>query len=94
MGATPAYRGNVEQPGALRLLAAVAAVAGPAQRPASVASSPQWTVESGQPVATPITTAGPIDPGAAAYLGALRREGVRPEDTATLLVVADSVCTR
>lgn len=31
--------------------------------------------------------------GAAAYLDAPKKEGVHLEDTATLLIVADSVCT-
>ncbi|MGH3888407.1 MAG: DUF732 domain-containing protein [Pseudonocardiaceae bacterium] len=57
-------------------------------------SQPQTVVLSPPPVAAPTTTAGPIDLGAAAYLDALKREGVPREDTATLLVAADSVCSR
>ncbi|MGH3815759.1 MAG: hypothetical protein ACRDUV_25475 [Pseudonocardiaceae bacterium] len=45
-------------------------------------------------VAAPTTTAGPIDSGTAAYLDALKRKSIPLEDTTTLLVVADNVCTR
>jgi hypothetical protein len=46
------------------------------------------------PVTSSPTTAAPIDPRAARYLDALKREGVPVVDTATLLFIADSVCTR
>lgn len=45
-------------------------------------------------VAAPTTTAAPSDPRADKYLDALKREGVPLDDTATLLVIADSLCTR
>lgn len=39
-------------------------------------------------------TAAPIGPRDAAYLDALKREGIPVEDIPTLLLVADSVCAQ
>jgi Protein of unknown function (DUF732) len=79
----------------LATVAGVGSFHGPTQRPSITSAPPAQSVPANTTVAGPSSnTTAPISPRAAAYLDALKRESVPVEDTPTLLLVADSVCTR
>ncbi|MGH4007203.1 MAG: DUF732 domain-containing protein [Pseudonocardiaceae bacterium] len=79
----------------LATMAGVASFDGPTQRSSIAPAPPAQVVPASTTAADPSgDTTAPIGPRAAAYLDALKREGVPVEDISTLLFVADSVCAR